>query len=117
MLPLQNEVNPDNPREHAAWALVGLPGANTLAPLVLPVEIMEKWSEHLYKCGFRHHPELQEIVYVPPVNSPSWVSGAGGRWVRKGEELTEEELTPRVSELSDQEKRLLFNELKKELGE
>ena len=117
MLPTQGTCNPDNPKEHAIWALIALPGASDTAPLVLPVEVMAKWSEHLYKAGFRHHPELQEIFYVPPVNNPNWVNGAGGRWVEKGEDLTPAECTPRVGDLSEHEKHLLLDQLKKDLGE
>lgn len=81
-LPLQATTNPDDPEEHLLWALVNL-GANAGAPLIVPEVVLRSWSKHLYRCGFRHHPELQEIEYVPPAPDASVLEAGAGQWVEK----------------------------------
>lgn len=114
-IPLQSEMDPADPKEHALWALVGLPGPGAQAPLILPVEVMRQWSQHLYDAGFRHHPELQQIKYVPPIGDVSWISGSAGRWAPIDEELPPELTAPSVDHLSPEEKKVLLTRLRDEL--
>lgn len=79
-IPLQHNANMDNPEEHALWALVNI-GSMAGAPLLMPVAVMKKWSEHLYKCGFRHHPDKQALFYRPPGEDASLWDGIAGEWV------------------------------------
>ncbi|WP_018119423.1 phage gene 29 protein family protein [Corynebacterium mastitidis] len=58
----QAKANMEDPREHAVWALSPVPIDENGTPLVLPLMALQFISEHLWRCGFRHHPELQEIV-------------------------------------------------------
>jgi len=110
-LPLQTTCNPDAPDEHLLWALVGMAGPTSQAPLILPVDIMRKWSEHLYRAGFRHHPELQEIKYVPPTIGDNWVVGAAGEWVDINTPLPPETTAPDLSNLTPAEKQVLLDRL------
>ena len=79
-IPLQGDMNQDDPQEHILWALVNM-GENIGAPLLLPEKFMRDFSAHLYRCGFRHHDELQEIWYKPPGQGDSIWHGTGGHWV------------------------------------
>lgn len=84
-IPTQQTIDPSKPEEHALWALVNM-GANAGAPLILPEPVLRSWSAHLWRCGFRHHPELQEIDYQPPAEDASVLEAGAGRWVdREGE--------------------------------
>lgn len=79
-IPTQDNCRVDDPAEHVLWALVNI-GGMIGAPLVMPKKVMEQWSKHLYRCGFRHHPELQEIFYEPPGEDATIWDGVAGRWV------------------------------------
>ena len=114
-IPIQSGCNMDDPKEHAAWALVGLAGPQSHAPLIVPPAVIAAWSEHLYDAGFRHHPEHQAIKYVPPAPGSNWVQGAAGRWVPIDEELPPEVTAPDVSHLSDDEKRIIRDRINADL--
>lgn len=115
-IPLQATCNPDNPEEHLLWALVGMAGPTSQAPLILPVDIMRQWSKHLYAAGFRHHPEHQTIKYVPPITGNNWVIGAAGDWVDINQPLPPETTAPDTSHLTPDEKQVLLDRLTKEMG-
>lgn len=115
-IPLQSVQNMEDPEEHFLWALVGLPGPGSQAPLILPPEILKRWSAHFYKCGFRHHPDLQQIKYVPPSGDMNWITGATGRWVPIDEELPAAVTAPGIDHLSLDEKRVLLERLQSEVG-
>lgn len=110
-IPLQSACNPDDPEEHFLWATVGLAGPTSHAPLILPVAVGRKWSNHLHDCGFRHHPELQKIKYLPPPAGTNWVVGSAGRWVDINTPLTAEQTAPDISHLSDAEQLALLAQL------
>lgn len=79
-IPTQDNCDMANPGQHLLWALVNI-GGSIGAPLLMPRKVMEQWSQHLYRCGFRHHPELQEIYYQPPGEDSSIWQGVAGSWV------------------------------------
>lgn len=79
-IPVRRSCDAENPREHVLWALVAM-GGQIPAPLLFPRPVMEDFSEHLYRCGFRHHPELQTRHYQPPESTDSIWGAAGGVWV------------------------------------
>lgn len=110
-IPIQSNCDPDDPEEHLLWGLVGLAGPSAQAPLILPVAVQRKWSRHLYDCGYRHHPELQKIKYIPPSHNTNWVAGASGEWVDINQPLTPEQSAPDVSHLSDAEQMVLLQQL------
>ena len=80
MIPLQNNMDFSDPEQHFLWALVNMDGMNG-APLLLPEPVLRTWSRHLYRCGFRHHTELQEITYRPPAEGASVLEAGAGEWV------------------------------------
>lgn len=77
---MQHNADMDKPDEHVLWALVNI-GSMTGAPLLMPVAVMKKWSEHLYKCGFRHHQDKQTLFYRPPGEDASLWDGIAGEWI------------------------------------
>lgn len=79
-IPLQSEMDMNDPDSHLLWGMVNF-GELSGAPLLLQKMHMEVLSRHLYRCGFRHHPELQEIWYKPPGEGDSIWHGTGGHWV------------------------------------
>ncbi|AKK04602.1 putative DUF2744 family protein [Corynebacterium mustelae] len=115
-IPLQQDCDMNDPDEHALWALVGLAGPTAHAPLVLPPQVLRKWSRRMWECGFRHNPELQEIKYVPPPLDTNWVLGAAGQWVGIDTPLPAEITAPDTSHLTDEEKRVLLARLVNELN-
>lgn len=60
------ECDPNNPRQFAAWALSLWPQIEKSQPYPpAPRAMLPFHSEHLWKLGFRFHPELAELVKVP----------------------------------------------------
>ena len=116
-LPLQSECDPEDPGSFAMWALVGLPGPDGTAPLIGAPQMLAAWSERLWRCGFRHHPDLQEIKFVPPAVGHNWLSGqAAGRWAPVDEVLPAEVTAPDVEGLTLEEQRVLFERLQARFG-
>lgn len=80
-IPLQHKMNMNEPEEHLLWGLVSI-GGLAGAPLLMHEKFMRVWSKHLYRCGFRHHPELQELWYKPPTEDAGiFEGGIAGEWV------------------------------------
>ena len=114
-LKLQQDCDMAKPEEHALWALTGLAGPSSHAPLIVPEAAKKKWAKQIYDAGFRHHPELQTIKYVPPRGNVDWVHGAAGRWVPVDEVLPPEDTAPDTSHLDHAEKLIMFQRLAAEL--
>jgi hypothetical protein len=80
-VPLQQECDPDDPEEHLLWSYTKLPmKLADGAYLVTMPEVLKKWSKQQYDAGFRHHPELQKIEFVPPPGGIS-MYGPPGEWL------------------------------------
>ena len=113
-IPLQHDLNMNDPEEMFLWMFNALPGMEEQAPMLVPPQIARKWSQRLYDAGARFHAEEQGIKYVPPAGQAHWLSGTGGRWVPIDEELGAEDTTPDISHLSLAEKRELVKRLEAE---
>ncbi|KQB83897.1 phage gene 29 protein family protein [Corynebacterium oculi] len=96
----QAKANMTDPREHAVWALSPVPIDEQGTPLVLPLMALQFISEHLWCCGFRHHPDLQEITASEDAHTAFMAGGVA--WVPISEATTP---TPEVdlSALSEAE--------------
>lgn len=96
----QAKADMQDPREHAVWALSPVPIDEGGTPLVLPLMSLQFISEHLWRCGFRHHPELQEIVASTDEHTAFMAGGV--RWMPKD---AVDEPAPEVdlSAISDEE--------------
>lgn len=100
-IPLQHDMDMDDPEQHLLWGLVNM-GEKIGAPLLLPEKFMRDFSKHLYRCGFRHDPSVQEIWYKPPGDGDSIWHGTGGKWVEGPEKgvapkfLSDDEVAEKV---------------------
>ena len=100
-IPTQGDMDFSSPEEHLLWAFVNV-GERIGAPLLLPEKFMREFSAHFYRCGFRHHPEEQEIWYKPPGEGDSIWYGTGGKWIEGPEKgvapkfLSDDEVAEKV---------------------
>ncbi|AEJ93327.1 hypothetical protein SEA_SUPERCALLIE99_32 [Mycobacterium phage SuperCallie99] len=60
-IPSQDDHNPNDPRQHAMWALRNLPMVAGVGAITHPAFLAD-WSEHLWKCGFRHVDWIRELA-------------------------------------------------------
>lgn len=113
-IPLQQDCNPNDPEEAFLWLLMGLPGLEEQAPMLLPPQILRKWSKRLWDGGLRWDPKFQTIKYVPPVGQYHWLAGAGGSWVDIDADLPPEVTAPSLDHLSHAEKQQVVRKLREE---
>lgn len=60
-LPSQDDHNPEDPEEHAAWALRSLPTLGG-SGMVTHSGFLRLWSKHLWDVGFRHVDYLKRLA-------------------------------------------------------
>lgn len=118
----QGETDFSKPEQHFMWALRGLGWGGSTT--VIPRPILEEWSRHLVQAGAVHVSALwhladsegridindlpkQQIKYLPP-SSGSDLDGSG-QWVP-----VDHPEPSALSGLSEESKRALAAELKKE---
>lgn len=109
MIPSQDRADMSDPEEHLAWAMIAMPAFGQA--LVTPPEVLRTWSTHLYKCGFRHDPECQEISWSRP-GPVDWTNPLGA-WIPT-ESMTTSPATQspvNVDDLTDSEKAALLDAL------
>lgn len=81
----QETANMNDPRQHAAWALVCFPSPNKQMPdIPLAPPVPADLSELMWHFGYRQVPELQTKWYIPGdhpeaafLNTPKLVDRAG----------------------------------------
>mgnify|MGYP001120549074 FL=1 len=106
MHPLQQDCDPNDPEEFAAWCwAAGCPDPRPAATMPVPIatpQLCRSLSRMLWDFGFRHHPELQT----------KWIEGAAGLigfarivdhppedfWKKYGQEFLEQ-VDPRLAEI------------------
>lgn len=115
----QRKADMQDPAQHFGWALSSIPPVDfnpELPSMVLPIMYIPWFSTFLYKCGFRHHPELQ--VLEQQVDDSAPLRNAGVSWVEKqpGEPLQPVVPDVDLAALSDQEAAGLLLALKERLG-
>lgn len=105
MIPVdQRKADMSDPEQHFGWAvsMIPPPDRNEEMPaLILPVLFLPILSAHLWQCGFRHHPELQEIEQ--DIDDSAALSSAGVRWVKIGARRDDGVPQVDLSNLSDAE--------------
>lgn len=80
-IPTFDNVDLDDPEQHALPALVGLPHMKG-APLGMPRPLLGWISKRLWDCGYRYHPELRTIKYRPPHTGMGVAMlSSAGEWV------------------------------------
>lgn len=92
MIPIdQRKADMEDPAQHAGWAVSSIPppdGNEEMPDLVLPVLYLPVLSTHLWRTGFRHHPELQEIEQ--DIDGDASLRSSGVKWVPIGTRAPEE---------------------------
>lgn len=81
----QRKADMADPEQHFGWALSLIPApeaAEGMPDFIPPVLVLPAWSQHLWDCGFRHHPDLQTIEQ--DVDESAALRSAGVRWVPVG---------------------------------
>lgn len=109
-LPMQHECNQDDPEEAFVWAFVGMPGPHN-GPLLVPPQVLGKWSKHLWELGFRHFPEYQLLEYHPAARGGEHWLGQAGNWVAAGTPMPPELTVPSVTDLTPAERQVLVRQL------
>ena len=97
----QRKADMSDPEQHFAWALASFPVMADGTPMVLPVMCLPVVSRFLWECGFRHHPELQQVKQVVDPNAA--LQSAGVRWVPVEDEEKVPAPSVDLSNLSDAE--------------
>lgn len=131
MIPSQENHNPRDPRQHAAWALRNLPMVAGVGAITHPGYLAD-WSEHLWKCGFAHRDYLEELAdengnihvsrlpkqvikFQPAFRGQRHDTNNAARWVGIDEPDPEPVVIPNVKQLTDQENRAMILQYR-ELG-
>lgn len=119
MIPSQEEHDPNDPKQHVAWALRNLPMIAGVGAITHP-GYLAGWSEHLWKCGFRHMDYLrvladedgmihvsqlpeQEIKFQPPFRGQRSDFNNAARWVGLDEPAPVVYRIPDINKLTQQE--------------
>lgn len=76
----EGKPNEEYMERFAAWAFIGVPGIGS-AVMNMIGSIAKAWSKHLYKCGFRFHPELQDIKRQRPYRGQQHALNGLHAWV------------------------------------
>jgi len=118
-IPSQEDHNPNDPRQHVAWALRNLPMIAGVGAITHPGYLFG-WSEHLWRAGFRHvdwirgladengniHvsqlPE-QEIKFQPAFRGQRHDANNAARWVDKDTPDPKPVVIPDITKFTEQE--------------
>ncbi|QIS16405.1 phage gene 29 protein family protein [Nocardia arthritidis] len=113
-LPTQRQCDMNDPEEHLLWGLAQIAMSPT-QPMLLQESIARTISKHLYECGFRHHPELQEKKLQAPHRGQQHMLNGSARWVPIEDPEPDPVELPDVSAMTVHEQEFIINQLK-ELG-
>ncbi|WP_051407330.1 DUF2744 domain-containing protein [Nocardia sp. CNY236] len=109
--PTQNHCDPEDPEQHLLWALAQIPMSRN-QPMLLQESIARVISKHLYECGFRHHPELQQKKLQLPYRGQQHTLNGSARWVPADAEDPEPVVLPDMSAMTVHEQEHVINQLK-----
>lgn len=126
MLPTQESHNPNDPRQHAIWALRNLPMVAGVGAITHPSYLAD-WSEHLWKCGFAHRDYLagladengnihvsqlpeQTIKFQQPFRGQRSDYNNAARWVEVGAPDPEPVRIPDIRHLTQQENEAMLSQ-------
>lgn len=123
-IPSQQEHDPNNPEEHFLWAMRQLP-MFAGSGMVTHSGFLRRWSEHLWKAGFRHRDWLesladtdgnihtsrlpeQEIRFQEAFRGPHHTYNNAARWVGPDEPDPTPVTIPNIRDLTLQEQHALL---------
>ncbi|QGJ88782.1 hypothetical protein SEA_YECEY3_30 [Mycobacterium phage Yecey3] len=125
-IPSQQDHNPKDPRQHAIWALRNLPMVAGVGAITHPAYLAD-WSEHLWKCGFRHVDALRELAdedgnihvsqlpeqvikFQPAFRGQRHDMNNAARWVKHDEPDPEPVRIPDIRKLTQQENEAMLRQ-------
>ena len=116
MIPLQKDMDLDDPVESLLWALVLL-NTKQGAPLMYPVPLMREQAQNLWDRGLRFHPELRKSWYHPPGNEQGgFTAQLSGEWRDEPPRTEEEPVAQALSLMSPEMKAELRRQLNEGVG-
>lgn len=110
-LPLQEDMDLDDPVESILWSLVQVFEMGG-ADLLVPVPELRKAAQKLWDRGMRFHPELQASWFHP--SATPGLMGSGGEWKKFPPTATGDAAAEAVSRMSPGMRAALLAELEKE---
>lgn len=125
-IPTQESHDPKDPRQHLVWALRNMPMVAGVGAITHP-GYLAGWSEHLYKCGFRHVDSLreladengnihvsqlpsQEIKFQQPVRGQRHSLNPAARWVDPSDPEPQPTRIPNIKQMTDQENEAMIRQ-------
>ncbi|AGT14279.1 minor tail protein [Mycobacterium phage Adzzy] len=129
-IPSQESHDPTDPRQHVSWALRNLPMIAGVGAITHPGYLSD-WSEHLWKCGFRHVDALraladedgnihvsqlpeQSIKFQPAFRGQRHDMNNAARWVDMNTEDPEPVRIPNIRQLTQQENRAMLSQYERD---
>ena len=126
MIPTKETADMNNPAEHVLWALRNMPSFAGAGVVTHP-GFLRSWSEHLWKCGFRHVDWLkqladedgnihvsklpeQQIKFQPPMRGPRHTFNNATRWVPVDSPAPPIVNLPDIRELTIQENEAMLSQ-------
>lgn len=126
MIPSQEDHNPEDPKQHAVWALRNLPMVAGVGAITHP-GYLTGWSEHLWNCGFRHTDWLraladeqgnihvsqlpeQVIKFQPAFRGQRHDMNHAARWVKADAPDPEPVRIPDIRKLTQQENEAMLQQ-------
>lgn len=97
----------DDPEEHFLFALSNIPGMGA-SPMIIPLQLGKVISAHLYKVGYRHHPELQEVKLLRPYRGDQTTLNPSAQWVPIDAEEPEPVVVPDITTLTVHEREAIL---------
>ncbi|QNJ55823.1 minor tail protein [Mycobacterium phage PainterBoy] len=125
-IPTQESHDSEDPRQHVIWALRNMPMLAGVGAITHPGYLAD-WSEHLWKCGFRHVDWLrrladkdgyihvsqlpeQKIKFQQPFRGQRHTMNNAARWVGKDEKDPEPVRIPDIRKLTQQENEAMLRQ-------
>lgn len=126
MLPTQDTVNWDDPKEHFSWAMRNMPTPFGTGAVTHPA-MLTTWSEHLWQCGFAHRDYLEQLAdengnihvsklprqtikWQPPFRGPHSNYNNAARWVESDAEPIVPVRLPDIRQLTQQENEFMLQQ-------
>lgn len=126
MIPLQDDVNWNDPQQHFTWALRAMP-VFAGAGMVTHPGFLRAWSEHLWNCGFAHRDYLESLAdengmipvdklpkqiikFEPAMRGPRHGYNNAARWVPADLPSPEPMRIPDISQLTIQENEAMLDQ-------
>lgn len=107
----QENCDLSKPEEMFLWMLMAIPVGNEMMPIL--ENSARTISKHLYECGARWHPKLQEKKYQAPIRGSQNAMNGLARWVGMDAPDPDPLVLPDVGAMTREEQEWMIAELKR----